>query len=468
MSATLPPVIIPPQVFAPIILRDPVVAPEYPVGEIGGAAPAAAYSLMKLRSDYTGPALRVRRVSDNTELDIGFVGTLFDMDALLTFIAGTTARVRTWYDQSGNGRDATQVTAGNQPSIDGRTVRGNYVVVFNGGPTLAVPAGVALDGQAATVLVCGGLFGQGLDGIMQLGAGFYFFSQQALRTAGYVPPIVAGSSMNVLGFRLSPTGQAIFQNEQQSVGPVVAAGALAGGTIGNLPSVGGYAANMELTTLILYPRTLSDADFAAAKASLHLAHGVPQTTTMRVFGTGDSIFAGSVNNWISPIEKAMDQLPATVRLVNFSAGGSKTTDLISVYPTFSPYIAAQPSIVVTNMGTNDIALTADSAATIYARLATICGLAHADGAKMIISTILPAVNINYTAPRLAELAALNTMIRDGWASIADGLIDHAADPIMGAPDAPLDTSLYLDGLHPTALGVSFLTGQTAAAISALL
>jgi hypothetical protein len=35
---------------------------------------AAAYSLRRLRSDYTGAAIRVRRSSDNAELDIGFTG----------------------------------------------------------------------------------------------------------------------------------------------------------------------------------------------------------------------------------------------------------------------------------------------------------------------------------------------------------------------------------------------------------
>jgi len=33
---------------------------------------AAAYSLRKLRADYSGSAVRVRRSSDNTEQDIGF------------------------------------------------------------------------------------------------------------------------------------------------------------------------------------------------------------------------------------------------------------------------------------------------------------------------------------------------------------------------------------------------------------
>jgi hypothetical protein len=78
---------------------------------------AAAYSLRRLSISYTGSAIRVRRASDNTELDIGFVGEGLDTSALTSFCSGTNGFVKTWYDQSGNGRDGTQTTAANQPQI---------------------------------------------------------------------------------------------------------------------------------------------------------------------------------------------------------------------------------------------------------------------------------------------------------------------------------------------------------------
>jgi hypothetical protein len=78
---------------------------------------AAAYSLRRLRIAYTGSAIRVRRASDNTEQDIGFVSNALDTSALTTFCSGTNGFVKTWYDQSGNARNATQTTAANQPQI---------------------------------------------------------------------------------------------------------------------------------------------------------------------------------------------------------------------------------------------------------------------------------------------------------------------------------------------------------------
>lgn len=96
---------------------------------------AAAYSLRLLRSTYTGDAIRVRRSSDNTEQDIGFVSGELDTSSLLSFVGtgGTdNGFVKTWYDQSGNGYDATQTTAANQPQI----VSAGSVILEGGKPTV--------------------------------------------------------------------------------------------------------------------------------------------------------------------------------------------------------------------------------------------------------------------------------------------------------------------------------------------
>jgi hypothetical protein len=90
--------------------------PSYLLDTYGGAA--AAYSLRKLSSTYSGNAIRVRRSSDNAEINIGFdsSGNL-DEAALTTFVGAGNGFVTTWHDQSGNSKDATQATAINQPRI---------------------------------------------------------------------------------------------------------------------------------------------------------------------------------------------------------------------------------------------------------------------------------------------------------------------------------------------------------------
>ena len=94
---------------------------------------AAAYSLRRLSSAYTGPAIRVRRSSDNAEQDIGFDGDDLDTAALLTFVGAGDGLVTTGYDQSGNGRNATQSTALKQPKI----VESGSLVTLNSKPAIS-------------------------------------------------------------------------------------------------------------------------------------------------------------------------------------------------------------------------------------------------------------------------------------------------------------------------------------------
>jgi hypothetical protein len=76
-----------------------------------------AYSLRKLRKAYTGSSIRVRRLSDNTEQDIGFVGNDLDTTSLLSFVGASNGFITTWYDQSGNANNAVNTTALRQAQI---------------------------------------------------------------------------------------------------------------------------------------------------------------------------------------------------------------------------------------------------------------------------------------------------------------------------------------------------------------
>jgi len=82
--------------------------------------PAAAYSLRKLTPNTTN-CIRVRRSSDNTEQDIGFVANVpnspIDTATLLAFVGAGNGFVTTWYDQSTSAINANQTSAGNQPQI---------------------------------------------------------------------------------------------------------------------------------------------------------------------------------------------------------------------------------------------------------------------------------------------------------------------------------------------------------------
>ncbi len=78
---------------------------------------SAAYSLRRLSSTYTGNLIRVRRSSDNTEQDFGFVNNVLDTASLISFVGSGNGFVTTWYDQSGSGNNTTQSNAVQQPQI---------------------------------------------------------------------------------------------------------------------------------------------------------------------------------------------------------------------------------------------------------------------------------------------------------------------------------------------------------------
>jgi len=71
--------------------------------------PAAAYSLRKIRSSYSGSCLRIRRSSDSAEQDFGFIGTDLDTAGIASFVGGGTAFVVRWYDQTVNANNAAQI-----------------------------------------------------------------------------------------------------------------------------------------------------------------------------------------------------------------------------------------------------------------------------------------------------------------------------------------------------------------------
>jgi hypothetical protein len=77
-----------------------------------------AYALRRLFGAYTGAQVRLRRSTDNVEVDVTFDKyghpVNFDVEG---WLGGATGYVTTWYDQSGNGNNVTQATAGSQPIL---------------------------------------------------------------------------------------------------------------------------------------------------------------------------------------------------------------------------------------------------------------------------------------------------------------------------------------------------------------
>ncbi len=120
--------------------------------------PMAAWSVRKLMSRYSGPALNVRRSSDNATEDIGFTASgNLDTAGLLRFCGSSNCYVAKAYDQSGNGFDFVQGVASAQPVIvnagtlatSGTT--GKPALQFNGSQSLATIPGFFYYGFESSV-----------------------------------------------------------------------------------------------------------------------------------------------------------------------------------------------------------------------------------------------------------------------------------------------------------------------------
>jgi len=88
-------------------------------------------SLELLDKDYSGFCIKVRRSSDNAELDIGFVNGILDTAILLTFVGSGNGFVTIIYDQVGS-NNMTQTTA----NLQGQIVSNGSVILKGGKPCI--------------------------------------------------------------------------------------------------------------------------------------------------------------------------------------------------------------------------------------------------------------------------------------------------------------------------------------------
>jgi hypothetical protein len=165
---------------------------------------AYAYSVRKLRSAYTGSALRVRRSSDNTEQNIGFdsSGNL-DTSALTTFVGASNGFVTTWYDQSGNSIDVTQSTSANQPQI----VSSGTVITINSISSLAFDGTDWFVGTLPST-TNSYLSAFTVDKAANNSSNYFIFSQNNGSSLGY--SLINAPDSRVIGLMLGDGQEAIF------------------------------------------------------------------------------------------------------------------------------------------------------------------------------------------------------------------------------------------------------------------
>lgn len=87
-----------------------------PIFDVVSSNQLFGFSYRKLRTDYTGPCIRIRR-SNNDEKDIGFSGGFLDVTDIFNFCGEGSGHMVRFYDQSTVGNNLQQTNVLQQPLV---------------------------------------------------------------------------------------------------------------------------------------------------------------------------------------------------------------------------------------------------------------------------------------------------------------------------------------------------------------
>jgi lysophospholipase L1-like esterase len=204
-----------------------------------------------------------------------------------------------------------------------------------------------------------------------------------------------------------------------------------------------YGRGYEFAGLAMWDRTLTDEETLLAQQVMIEATGVTRGQVRFLIVGGDSLTGGDTGY---PAVFLSHDSPSVLFAI-YSLNGGTLADvaprMASKIPatrvTGSKYIV---SLMVTN-GLSDVS-------AYLTLLQGVCDDFIADGAIMVLGTLPPRAetgpNIGFNAKR----NAVNTEIRTWVGTHCHAIFDLAADATVGTDAAGEDTSLYFDGVHPTA------------------
>ena len=302
----------------------------------GGAASfpagaAAIYSMRNVGAGYNGLCLNVIRTTDGAQQDIGFASNgLLDGAAAAAFAGAGQLFVVTWYDQSGNGRNAAQSTNASRPRL----------VFMSGVPYLSFPhtdnTFIYLQTAAATGLTLAGDFTVGVvcqlnsdlgqipvhcfDGtngwflslngtgspnsIGSVPGAFTLFTPTggALNSSGS-PKLWASSPRRCVAKRTSGSATLYIDGAAAGTGARTNSASTAPLQIGGYPNGNDFVVEGLIGEVFVYGSALADADRLAIDASAAAAFPLTGFSTpysgasCLQFGWGQSINFGNVLNY---------------------------------------------------------------------------------------------------------------------------------------------------------------------------
>ena len=396
-------------------------------------------------------------------------------------------KIAVWADKSGNGFDATNTNATNQPLLTLNKDGGYPAAQFGASNSTLLNFGnpdVLNAGNlgSSTVFI---VFRQptapgSYATLLHKGPGgssrtWWLIHQSNSIVIDYQhaasKPALTYTNANVYSYAFSPTSataglEISFLNGSSTVGDYITPktglpeyATTSTWNIGGDTSIG-FNGNGYIQAVYIYNRALSLAEINEVNEYLSVKFNTPWRwplpRTSQVIYDGNSISSGSSKG---PAFSTLIYNTQAVKIPydNVAVSGWSTSELITAAPTkVDPLYNSRlnNNILVAWEGTNE---------TPYTNLPTYYNARKAVGWKNIAITVLPH-NGGET-----DRIATNNSLRSNYTSYAEALVDMGSDLTIGQPGQNTNTTYYdADGTHPNGAGEAILAWRVSPAIDALL
>lgn len=477
-------------------------------------AAAVWYGMRRVVTAYSGPLIQVQRASDNATMDVPQDAKgLPDFAAVVAWASGSETRIRTWYDQTGQTRHATQTTWAMMPLFDAAGLYGASTsfgafktALFDGRwanstrypKRMIIPTTVTGNYQNHSVFMVfqpksGGevatYYGFAKAGPAEALSLLNTIDTNGVQISGNPTDSPSGrrprSQFQALGLSSGVGNLKYFQDGQVLPTTAKWSDTILGGVLGDgQPQFQNFLGYENFLAWGFYPAALSDANSASIVSSLNATFGLKSPANNYIVMVGDSILGGgtvvsglegrSTPRWIEPYLTGSPALynlgSSSQTLTQVAANATNREDVIKSDTVFG----AGKRCLVAQIGTNDFADGASTAAgfglTMYNRMADYVAARRGAGFTHIaVCTVLPCSNTsawqNQASQAWVERNDYNARLRANKAG-ADIIIDLASHPVMGVFANTADPVYYQDRLHPTGEGLR-LTALTGSPVNGL-
>ena len=403
--------------------------------------------------------------------------------------------IQQWNDQSGNSRNAIQLTAGSRPTYKTSIFNGKSVLRFGGSHTLVTNS--FLDSSfntALTFFIVENKAGTDLkvstsnqNSIWYSGRDYrtFYATDNLSDTLGQLN--AGGTTLSVESYRYDGSNKTFKFNAatnttydtetaygtEPATGNIGLSGALTVGALSN----GTFGYDGDIAEILVYNRALTDSEKSQVEDYLMEKYVDPNYNSTidlpLIMFDGDSMTlgVGSTGGQTYP-KQTIDSLTGSSSAWvsrNIGRSGYTVAQMSSDASTridFRFRSSRIHNILVLFGGTNDLYYGAD-AATTYNNIVTYVTARRNAGYKVIINTILPRSGGVTPVTFEADRQTVNTLLRNNWQSFADGLSDIASSTIIGQAGDESNATYYADSIHPTNAGYAIVAASVAEQINTL-